>query len=121
MDRRFDVPSESSPAWGCLRPSGVSDLQGPECRGEAWGEAAVAEDRGNRQVYLTYYTVHLENLPAAQRRALSLVETQGASYDDVAACMDRSREDVRKLVSAGRQQICAAIRGSMELIALSAG
>ena len=68
------------------------------------------------RIYRALYSIHLGRLSGEQRRALSLVEVEGDSYQDAAHHLGISRSAVRRAVFEGRSIIHARVDPSFRAL-----
>lgn len=78
-------------------------MRTPE-RSASEAESARLVDRAYL-LYLTLYLTHFERLSARERRALTMVECEGASYRDTAAVLGIKLENLKMVIFRGRRKI----------------
>jgi RNA polymerase sigma factor (sigma-70 family) len=65
-------------------------------------------------LYLNLYLLHYGRLSVRERRALSLVEVEGASYKDAAADLGIRLENLKMVIFRGRRKIFRGMARSLE-------
>ncbi|MCA8942459.1 MAG: RNA polymerase sigma factor [Planctomycetes bacterium] len=94
-----------------VRPD--SDVRAPDRRAEN-AEIAKVVDRAYL-LYLNVYWLHFQRLSAKERRALTMVEIEGASYREAATELGIRLENLKMVVFRGRRKVLRNMRRSLAL------
>jgi RNA polymerase sigma-70 factor (ECF subfamily) len=65
-------------------------------------------------IYLSLYLVHFQRLSAKERRALTMVEVEGASYRDAARELGIRLENLKMVIFRGRRKIFRGLQRTLE-------
>lgn len=65
-------------------------------------------------IYLNLYLIHFEQLSAKEKRALTLVEVEGASYKEAAAELGIRLENLKMVIFRGRRKILRNLTKTLE-------
>ncbi len=65
-------------------------------------------------IYLTLYLLHFNRLSEKERRALTLVEVEGASYKEAAADLGIRLENLKMVIFRGRRKIFRGLHRTLE-------
>jgi RNA polymerase sigma factor (sigma-70 family) len=108
-------------AAGLWRISSLDDdiVQRPDIR-ERGPEQCATETESARVVdtayliYLNLYLAHFQRLSEKERRALTMVEVESASYKQAAAALDIRLENLKMVIFRGRRKIYRALQKTLD-------
>ena len=67
-------------------------------------------------LYLNLYLIHFERLSEKERRALTMVEVEGASYKEAAAELGIRLENLKMVIFRGRRKIFRGLHRTLDAL-----